>query len=142
MIIVRPAQAGDFPAIDGVLDAMELGHPSMRMSDFWVAEVDGDLAGVVNVADCGASLYVSAVGVLPEYRGQGVAAELLSECLRHATKGMYVYTKIPEFFRRFRFDEAAPPPEIPPREIYGCATCEEAERCVCMMRPPDGAALS
>lgn len=142
MITVRPAQTGDFPAIDGVLDAMELGHPSMRMSDFWVAEVDGDLAGIANVADCGASLYVSGVGVLPTYQGQGVAAELLSACLGSATKGTYLYTKIPEFFRRFRFDEAAAPPEIPPREIYDCATCGDVERCVCMMRTPHGAALS
>ncbi len=142
MITVRTAHAGDYPVIDEILDELELGHPSIRMGDFWVALVEGEIAGVANVADCGGSLYLSAVGVLPQHRGAGVAAELLAAVFAHAMKGIYLYTAIPEFFRRFGFDEAAAPPEIPPREIYDCSDCERRESCVCMMRMPHSAALS
>ena len=137
MIIIRPAQQVDFQAIESILDELDLGHQSISMDRFWVAVDGGEVVGVSNIEDCGASCYLSAVGVRTSHQGRGIASRLLNQILEEAHKVVYIYTKIPDYFRRFGFSNSQPSQEIPPREIYDCESCCGSDECVCMVRYPD-----
>ncbi|MFH0799584.1 MAG: GNAT family N-acetyltransferase [Pseudomonadota bacterium] len=137
MITVRPAQEEDFASIEDLLQGLEIGHPSFSARDFQVASVDGEIAAVANLKDCGACFYLGAVGVAERQQGRGVARKFLDEILAAADRDVYLYTRIPEFFGRFGFGVARAPAAIPPREIYGCEACDGAAACVCMVRRAD-----
>lgn len=52
-------------------------------SYFIVAEVDGKTAGYMGLQIFSGEGYVTNVAVLPEYRGQGVAQSLITECMKN-----------------------------------------------------------
>lgn len=135
MISIRRVTDADFPAVDEIMAELNLGHPSISKEDFWVALDGGGILGVANILDCGECHYVSAVGVRRKYQKRGVARALLDEILPRLKKDAYLYTKIPDFFRRFGFAETKAPETIPPREIYSCGKCCDESICLCMMRP-------
>lgn len=134
MFIFRKATEPDFPAIGEILDELDIGHPSLVYGDFWIAADGGKLKGVANVKRCGGYFYLSAVGVRSSNQREGVARKLLNIILPKINKPVCLYTKIPDFFRRFGFIEADPPKEIPPREIYDCGKHCNPAICVCMTR--------
>lgn len=142
MITFRPAQEGDFPSIAAILSELELGHPSIRPELFLVAVRGGEIAGVANVEDCGAAIYLSAVGVRSASQGSGVARAMIEGIIGFAKKGIYVYTRIPKFFERFGFVPTDAPACIPPREIYDCDACGGLHECLCMVRKPDAPTIS
>ena len=142
VITLRTAQEADFPAIALVLEELELGHPAIRLELFHLGLSGGEIVAVANVMDCGPSLYMSAVGVRKSSQGGGVARSFLGRLLSGLPKEVYVYTRIPEFFGRFGFEESAAPGEIPPRSIYDCASCGGLNECLCMVRRPYAAVIS
>lgn len=142
MITFRKAAAPDFSAIREMLEELNLGHPSIVYEDFWVAIAGSEPVGVVNVKDCGSACYINAVGVRPSYQRRGVARGLLNEILQGIQKPAWLYTKIPDFFRRFGFVEGKPPQEIPQRGIYNCDRCRDRSICVCMIRPANVSTIS
>jgi len=142
VITLRTAQEADFPAIDLILSELELGHASIKMELFHVGISGNGIVAVANVMDCGPSLYMSAVGVKKSSQGGGVARSFLGRLLSGLPKEVYVYTRIPDFFKRFGFKESAAPGEIPPRSIYDCASCGGINECLCMVRRPYAAAIS
>lgn len=139
---IRKAADGDWNEIRRVLDDLELGHPSLVCEGFWVAEADGAIIGVAHVEDRGACVYLSAVGVEEIFQGRGVASDLLRKINVGQTKDVYVYTLIPDFFRRHGFEFSEPHPDMPPRNIYDCgSTCRPSE-CRCMILRRDAAKVS
>ncbi len=67
----------------------------------------------------------------------GALANMVDRLVREAARPVYLYTLVPEFFRKAGFREAVSlPPDLPPRSIYGCAACDPAA-CLCLMRPND-----
>lgn len=142
MITFRKAAAPDFQAIKEILDEFDFGHPSIRYEDFWAAFAGSEPVGVVNVKDCGSVCYINAVGVRPSYQRRGVARGLLNEILQGIRKPACLYTKMPDFFRRFGFVDTKPPPEILACKFYDCEKCPDRSICVCMMRPANVSTIS
>jgi N-acetylglutamate synthase-like GNAT family acetyltransferase len=132
----------EHPAVERILEDLELGHPSIPPDRFWVALDAGEIVGVSNLARYGSSLYLSAVGVPVRQRGRRVAIALLGQLLRDARMPVYLYTRIPKFFARLGFVPAPPSLEIPPRSIYGCEACGGAGECISMVRRPDAPGVS
>lgn len=133
-IIIRKPKEEEYQAIESIIDELALGHSSIDYSDFLVAISGGEIAGVVNLKDCGPCVYLNAVGVKKNHQGKGIAKELIRTAIKNSTKEIYLYTKICDFFSKFGFKESAPHPSIPSREIYGCNSCSDLHRCVCMVR--------
>lgn len=124
------------------MDELDLGHPSLSLADFHVADAAGKIIGITHLKDCGQALYLSAVGVAPEFRKKGVARMLIETILPPKKKDAYVYTRIPGFFSRLGFSFTDVPTFIPPRGIYDCRECDGRDRCVCMVRRTDASAVS
>lgn len=133
--VVRPAQEADWPAIAALLGELELDHPLLRCEQFYVAAAGERIAGVAHLEACdGAVAYMSSVGVRRSDQRQGIARALLGDILARARCDVYLYTRIPDFFRRFGFVPTDPPPVIPSREIYDCEACGGRAGCCCMVR--------
>lgn len=134
MLILRKMETVDKAQVSLILNELDIGHPSLKEDDFYMA-VDGKMVvGVVNLKDCGKSFYLSSVGVKRSMQGRGCAREMIGKLISTVTKDIYLYTRIPSFFERFGFIRVEPSIEIPPRDIYGCDACEGLVPCECMVR--------
>lgn len=142
MITIRRALEGDLRRVLSILEELNLGHPSLLPGNFHVAAMGGRVVGVANLEDCGPALYLSAVGVVPFFRKRGVAHLLIETILSERKKDAYVYTYVPEFFSKLGFSFSDVPAFIPGRDIYDCRECDDRERCVCMVRKQNAAAVS
>jgi N-acetylglutamate synthase-like GNAT family acetyltransferase len=130
---IRRAGKEDSAQIMEILRKLDLYHPSRIPDDFWVADEGGKIVGVSCLTDYGDILFLSSVGVIEERREKGVAKAILEEILAGARKDIYLYTIIPDFFRKLGFEIVDAPPDIPSRECLGCESCR-TEECVCMRR--------
>ncbi|MCU0641896.1 MAG: GNAT family N-acetyltransferase [Candidatus Margulisbacteria bacterium] len=98
-----------------------------------MAEVDGQVVGVVRLEEHEQFFFLTSLGVLPEHEKKGVASALLHFVLQERAKPVYLYTIIPDFFRRFGFQETAPVTGLPAKKIYGCDRCYPGQ-CVVMVK--------
>jgi N-acetylglutamate synthase-like GNAT family acetyltransferase len=132
-VVIRPAQPSDLAAIILVLDAADLRYSTETLTDFTVAEAAGQIAGVVRLEEHPQFLFLTSLGVLPAQKNKGIASSLVRAVLKDQAKPVYLYTIIPDFFRRFGFTESALIPGLPAKEIYGCDQCVPG-RCVVMVK--------
>lgn len=141
-MIIKVAEEGDRQAIETLLEELDIGHSSLCFGLFLVAVVDGEVAGIAHLEDCGASFYLSAVGVRADLQGMGLGRELIDGVTVGLNKPVHIYTRIPAFFRKVGFVPCEQPSEIPPREMYDCDKCDAGKDCICMVKMPHVSALS
>lgn len=132
-MIIRKAHKTDSTEILDILHALDLHLPSTITDDFWVAEIEGKIVGTACITDYGENIYLSSVGVVPDHRGKGVAKAVLQNLFTAAKKDIYLYTLIPDFFKKFGFVTAQAPEDITSKDVLGCEDCIK-ENCVCMVR--------
>ena len=135
MLKFRKALTGDKNKILKVLKELDLNYPSQSLEDFWVAEKEDEIIGIVRLEEKKDFYFLSSLGILKEHRKQGVASQLLSEITKKLKKVVYLYTIIPEFFKKAGFEAASPLPGLPLKEILECENCFP-DRCVCMVKFP------
>lgn len=133
-ILIRKADKKDQKEILEILKSLDLYYPSLEMKDFWVAESDKEILGVVQLEEHQDFIYLGSLAITQKYQGQGIAKKLLNETLSKLTKNIYLYTIIPEYFEKFGFKIAGwVPPDLPSKERYECEFCH-SEKCVCMVK--------
>jgi N-acetylglutamate synthase-like GNAT family acetyltransferase len=117
-----------------LMDALELSYPAMDLSCFWVVEQNGRIVGAAELKDFRHCSLLSCVGVRQELQGLGIGRILTNAVVRHARHDVYLYTRVPGFFRKTGFAHAElMPPDLPPRSIYGCEDCDP-QFCFCLVR--------
>jgi len=130
---IRTAQGKDNQAIISLLKELDLYYSAIKIKDFWVAEENKQIIGAAQLLDCGEFLFLSSVGVDQKHQKHGVAKKLLNKLLTKQDKEIYLYTIIPDFFRRFGFEITTTLPQnLPSKDRYECADCYP-ERCVTMV---------
>jgi N-acetylglutamate synthase-like GNAT family acetyltransferase len=135
MLKIRPAGKEDSEGVLKVLKDLDLIYPSLTLDNFWVAEKDGVIAGTVRLEDHKDHCFLSCFGVIEKERRQGTAQALLEQSFKNIRKNIYLYTIIPDYFKKFGFKEAVPPPTLPSQAKFGCEDCSP-EKCVCMVKYP------
>lgn len=134
MILRRASSKSDLSAVKGIIKELDLAYPSLAYNDFWVAEDQQTIIAIAKLEDLGAFSFLSSVGVRGKVQHRGVASALLNGLLTAVKKDVYLYTIIPEFFKKFGFRPAAVhPPNLPAREVFSCHECEP-EKCSCLVR--------
>lgn len=134
---IRRASPRDHPEIESLMHDLELAYPSMDLSCFWVAEDAGRIVGAAELKDLQDCSLLSCVGVRPDRQGSGVGKALVEDVVRHARHDVYLYTLVPDFFRKAGFADARRlPAGLPPRSIYGCEGCDP-RRCICLVSRRD-----
>jgi amino-acid N-acetyltransferase len=121
-IAFRVATESDLPAIHDVLSSN--GLPTSGVAEalcgFLAATVNGVLIGTVGMEYCGAYGLLRSTAVVPEWRGRGVARQLVerivAEAERRGIHALYLLTTTAEtYFPSFGFQvttRAAVPDEI------------------------------
>ncbi|MBI5700379.1 GNAT family N-acetyltransferase [Candidatus Saganbacteria bacterium] len=135
MAKVRKATPNDKETIDKILKELDIYFFAQEYNDFHIAEKDGAVAGVAKLTKYGDILFLSSVGAATGFQGQGIATELLNELFKNAQLPIYLYTVIPDFFKKFGFIETPPIPSLPKKNLLECNECFPG-KCACMVRAP------
>jgi len=129
--MIRPADKSDHSAILEVLKEADLLYPYNVLEGFTVVEENHQIVGVVRLQEINGIIFLTSLGVRTAWRGQGIASSLMKAVLSSNKKPIYLYTVIPDFFKRFGFAEMPAPATLPPKQIFGCEDCYPG-RCICM----------
>jgi amino-acid N-acetyltransferase len=129
---IRMARATDLGAIEELLTASELPTTGVKdaLGGFMVAESDNRLVGVVGMERCGRYGLLRSTAVSAEWRGRGVAKELVERVIANAERkgvqALYLLTTTAEqYFPSFGFRVTSR--DVVPDEIRN--TCEFSETC-------------
>jgi amino-acid N-acetyltransferase len=109
-INVRPAEDADLRAVEALLEASSLPTDGVADSlrEFLVAEAGGSVVGVVGMEYCGEHGLLRSTAVAPEWRGRGVARQLVAKIIGAAeargVHALYLLTTTAEtYFPSFGF---------------------------------------
>ena len=115
MVNIRTATISDIPAIESLLLVSQLPSEGVKehVTNFFVAEEEGKLAGVGGFENCGAGAgLLRSFAVLPEQRHRGIARQLYEQVITHARhsgiSALYLLTTTAQgYFARFGFASIA-----------------------------------
>ena len=109
-VVVRPARGEDLSGVQGLLQGSGLPTAGVDewLAHFLLAEHDGQVVAVAGLELYGASALLRSVAVDPEWRGSGLARELIDRLLSEAKEqdinDIYLLTTTAEnYFPRLGF---------------------------------------
>jgi len=109
-VAYRAAHDGDLASIRQLLASSNLPTDGVEsaMSGFLVAEAQGRIVGVVGMEECGSYGLLRSTAVAPEWRGRGVARQLVERIIAEAEsrgiRALYLLTTTAEtYFPSFGF---------------------------------------
>ncbi|MFH1683364.1 MAG: GNAT family N-acetyltransferase [Candidatus Margulisiibacteriota bacterium] len=150
---IRPALDKDHEKIKKLLKDLDLYYSGLKFKDFWAAEDNGKIVGIVQLEEFENFLFLGSLGVAPDQQKHGIAKALLYKILENHKKDVYLYTIIPDFFKKFGFQLTTPnselitpnsklitpnselitPNSLPTKSRYECEYCH-SDQCVTMVR--------
>ena len=133
MLSIRKAKEEDKQVIYKILEEVDEQTSQMDYNDFLVAEKDNEIIGAVKLRGFDGLYFLSSLSVKPNFQKKGIAREIMEHILKGMNKDIYIYTVLPEFFRKFGFKEVSPPGNLPSKSPMECERCYP-EKCVCMVR--------
>ena len=133
MITYREAISQDSERLKALLKELGLFDPDLVFEKVHLA-VDGDqLVGLAHLRQAGSALELTHVGVLPAYRGQGVARGLIGTLLKDLRKDVYLNTIDPGFFEKLGFVRTDEFPAQYNKPAGWCRGCSP-EKCVSLVK--------
>lgn len=134
MLKIKQANKKDNEQILEILKKLDLYYSDLSLNNFWVAEKDKKIIGCVQLREYDDFLFLGSLGVSEQDQKHGIARALMDEILSKAPKNIYLYTIIPEFFKKFGFKTTKElPANLPSRNQYECEACH-SDRCVTMVK--------
>lgn len=105
MAQLRAAVERDKGTIRKMIVDERLDPTSLDWSHFMVAEEDGRIVGIAQVKPLPGCNEFGSLIVLPEYRGRGIAAQLINALEARAGRPLYLicYIKMQPYYERFGF---------------------------------------
>src|SRR5204862_2227628 len=77
MVSIRPATEADRPTILKIVRDEQLDPTKLNWQNFLLAEVDRHIVGIGQIRQHADSRELGSLAVLPEYRNQGIAGQLI-----------------------------------------------------------------
>jgi N-acetylglutamate synthase-like GNAT family acetyltransferase len=105
-IYIRPATAGDQPAITAIVRAARLYPRDLSWSRFLVAEADGQVVGVGQVKPhSDGSRELASLAVLPEQQARGIGGALIDALVAREAGAVYLMCMdwLERYYERFGF---------------------------------------
>lgn len=133
MITIKRAQKKDYKSIHDLLKELDLLYPGQNFDNFWVAANGSSIIGTVSLQEHENYTFLDSLGIQPEFQNHGIARLLLNRVLELPQKDIYLYTIIPDFFRKFGFKNTPSLPNLPTKDQYECEYCHP-DKCVCMVK--------
>lgn len=135
MLNIRKALPQDHLKIKEILERLDMTYPDVVFDQFWVAETDGKVVGCVDLQEYKDFIFLASFGIDSSYQKKGHAREFLQKIFAQASKDIYLYTIIPDFFKKYGFAPCPltlAPKDLPPKR-FECQFCYP-EKCVCMVK--------
>lgn len=110
-ITIRPARQEDQQTITSLIQQAKLNPRNLHWQNFFVAEESGKLVGIRQIKVYSQGTREAASGfVLPEYRRQGISAQLMNALLSRETGPVYamVNHKRAPYYEQFGFRQVDP----------------------------------
>lgn len=106
-IHIRPATAADDATIRRMVRAEHLDPTSLKWQNFMVVEQDGKVIGIGQVKTLPGCQELGSLVVLPEYRGQGIAAELITALEARTGRPLYLLcqNQMASYYARFGYQQ-------------------------------------
>ncbi len=106
MITIRPPHESEYEAIRRMVKSARL-DPTTRLhfEHVLVAKVDGQVVGVGQIKQLNGCQELGTLFVLPEYRGQGIAAQLIAGLEARAERPLYLLcvNTMKDYYARFGY---------------------------------------
>lgn len=133
---IRPFINSDIQGIISVLQKTDLWDETEELKYFWVVAKDSQIIATAKLEDFGPFLFLTNVGVDPEFQGKGIGQELLRIALKKIQKPAYLDTIQHGFYQKIGF-EIVPRPDFLPALIQEeCRVCIP-EKCRTMKWSPE-----
>ena len=133
MVTVRKIRKKDANSAERIISELHLDYPSRTLDNFWIAEIDNEIVGVVEIKEYDDFNFLSCLGVNKAHQNKGIAKSILKATLDSSKNDTYIYTIIPNFFLNNGFEETNFDSRLPPQQMFNCADCE-ADKCRCMVK--------
>lgn len=144
-MIIRPALTKDQLQILELLKTLDLSHHDQPLDNFWIADDNGKVVGVVRIEEFPDCCFISSLGIPETEQKKGIASKLLNHLFGLTKKNIYIYTIIPDFFKKFGFQPTSPHPSssfiippLPSKSLLECSACYP-NQCVTMVKLSCGA---
>ena len=118
MISIRPATAADQPTIAAIIRAVQINRMDLKWQHFVLAVDDtrNTVVGTAQIKQHGdGSHELASIATLPDYRGRGIASQLINQLLAQSTGTLFLtcLDKMGPFYERFGF-QTITGPDLPP----------------------------
>jgi len=133
MLTIRKACESDQQQIKALLDELDLYYHALAFKDFRIAEDNNQVVGTVQIEEFPNFLFLGSLGIKPDRQKQGLAKKLITTALKGTNKDTYLYTIIPDFFKKLGFEVCPSPSALPKKDLYECEYCHPT-KCVCMVK--------
>jgi len=130
------SQDSETNVILSLLKEIDLYYPKVKFKNFWLAKDKNKYVGLVQFTEYPEYFFLSSLGIIKSHRKKGIAALLIDNLLKIANKKKkktYLYTVIPDFFKKFGFKIINPQDSLPSKDPYECNYCSP-EKCICMVK--------
>jgi amino-acid N-acetyltransferase len=132
---LRKARSADLRGIVELARNLNLDYPGMNWDDFWVAEDEGRIVGIVALKKHPDCLELCALGVNPRQRRKGTGRALVEALMATARGDVHLATVTPGFFEACGFVRTSDVPWtfIDKRQTEWCEGCDR-RLCTVMLR--------
>ena len=118
MIVIRLATAADQQTITAIIRAVQINRMDLKWQHFVLAVDDNShtIVGTAQIKQHGdGSRELASIATLPNYRGGGIASQLINHLLAENTGTLYLtcLDKMGAFYERFGF-RTTTGPDLPP----------------------------
>jgi amino-acid N-acetyltransferase len=105
MAIIRDATAQDEAIIKAMIHREHLDPTSLHWQNFLVAEEDGQIVSIGQIKRYRGCEELGSLVTLPEYRGRGLATQLIGELESRAGRPLYLACndKMEPYYQRFGY---------------------------------------
>ena len=111
-----------------------LDDEDLQKEKFLIAINKNRLIGFGRLRNHKDAIELCSLGVIPEFRSQGVGKKIVNELIKKASSDLYVVCIIPDFFRKFGFNIVTQYPESMKRKHQMCTSQFVVEEPYCVMR--------
>ncbi len=105
-VTIRPATEADQPTIEAIIHAADINPNGLDWRRFLLAEADGQIIGTGQVKPHpDGSRELASIAVIPEWRGKGVAQQIIAALLARENEPLYLMceSSLEPLYARFGF---------------------------------------
>ena len=125
MLTITSITEQNIPEVEKILKALDLEIRNQSFKDFFLAFNNNELIGISRLKEYDSYYFLDSFGIKKKFQNQKFGKKFIIDLLASCTKPVYLYTIVPEFFKKCNFKIADNiPNDLPVKDNYFCESCE------------------